>query len=72
MQTVNLDGLSEEETKILAQLADALRASHGKREAQAELGRLLDKLASRPNAVTEQEADALALEAVALARSRSS
>jgi hypothetical protein len=70
MQSVNLEGLTEDERELLAQFADLLRASRGKREAQTEFGRLLDKLASLPNTMTEQEAEALALEAVAFARGR--
>ena len=70
VQRVSLQGLTEDELTLLAQFADLLRASRDRREARAELGRLLDELAALPNALTEQEAEALALEAVAFARGR--
>jgi len=72
VQSIDLEGLTEDERRLVAHFARLLRQTRGKRDALSEFGLLLKKLAKRPDAMTQEEAEALALEAQRAVRRASS
>jgi hypothetical protein len=72
VRTIDFDDLTDEERRLVVHFVELLRRTRGKREALSEFGGLLEKLAQRPDAMTQEEAEALALEAQRAVRRASS
>jgi hypothetical protein len=60
---IDLDDLTVDERQLVARFVDLVRLSRGKHAARSEFAHLLQKLAERPDAMTPEESEALALEA---------
>ena len=71
MAGIDVDGLTEDERRLVAQFVSILRRARKDPEARTDLLRHWEAIRNAPDPMTPDEADALAAEAVAYVRRHS-